>query len=170
MLPSPSLCHSIKFYIWSNSSSIMALNNVRKSVKSNCFQFSTRSIDHFPKSRFMKYLHSPLSRAQPILPRLEQNVFFWPICRLFGDEEHPPLPSGSEMNLIDILKEKFPSATDIAVVDISGGCGSMYEVFVESPAFKGIRIVKQHQMVNEALKAEIKDMHGLRISTAVSEQ
>lgn len=59
--------------------------------------------------------------------------------------------------------------TDIAVVDISGGCGSMYEVYVEAPDFTGIRVVRQHQLVTDALKAEIKDMHGVRISTAVTE-
>lgn len=44
----------------------------------------------------------------------------------------------------------------------------MYEVYVQAPEFKGVRIVKQHQMVTDALKAEIKEMHGVRISTAVS--
>lgn len=74
----------------------------------------------------------------------------------------------AEQKLISILKNRFPKATDIAVVDISGGCGSMYEVYVEAPDFKGVRTVKQHQLVTEALKAEIPAMHGLRISTQVS--
>ncbi|XP_059099311.1 bolA-like protein 3 [Tigriopus californicus] len=74
----------------------------------------------------------------------------------------------AEQKLIDILKNRFPKATDIAVVDISGGCGSMYEVYVEAPDFKGVRTVKQHQLVTEALKAEIPAMHGLRISTQIS--
>ena len=77
-------------------------------------------------------------------------------------------PPPNEKSLIDQLRVKFPKATDIAVVDVSGGCGAMFEVFIEAPDFKGIRIVKQHQLVNEALKSQIKEMHGLRISTAVS--
>jgi stress-induced morphogen len=76
---------------------------------------------------------------------------------------------GAEARLISLLRDRFPSATDMAVVDVSGGCGSMYEVFVEAPDFKGMRTVRQHQMITDALKAEIKDMHGLRISTAVSQ-
>jgi len=88
--------------------------------------------------------------------------------RYFSDSEDVSMPSPAEMHLLSILKEKFPLATDIAVNDISGGCGAMYEIFVESPDFKGIRLVKQHQMVTEALKGEIKDMHGLRVSTAPS--
>ena len=74
----------------------------------------------------------------------------------------------NEQKLIDQLRVKFPNATDIAVVDVSGGCGAMFEVFIEAPDFKGMRVVKQHQLVNQALKSEIKEMHGLRISTAVS--
>ena len=76
--------------------------------------------------------------------------------------------SAAEENLIKILSTAFPKATDIAVVDVSGGCGSMYEVHIEAPDFAGMRIVKQHQLVTKALSAEIKDMHGIRISTSES--
>jgi len=44
----------------------------------------------------------------------------------------------------------------------------MYQIFIESPKFKGVTMVKQHRMVNECLKDDIKSMHGLRISTAIS--
>ena len=53
----------------------------------------------------------------------------------------------------------------VKVEDISGGCGSMYRVEVESPMFAGVPLVKQHRMVNEVLKSEITEMHGLTIST-----
>ena len=76
--------------------------------------------------------------------------------------------NAAEENLIKILSTAFPKATDIAVVDVSGGCGSMYEVHIEAPDFAGIRIVKQHQLVTKALSSQIKDMHGIRISTAAS--
>lgn len=58
-------------------------------------------------------------------------------------------------------------AKSISVIDISGGCGAMYEIVVESSEFKGISRVKQHQLITDTLKNEIKDMHGLRIHTAV---
>uniref|UniRef100_A0A4X1W7M0 BolA family member 3 n=1 Tax=Sus scrofa TaxID=9823 RepID=A0A4X1W7M0_PIG len=48
-----------------------------------------------------------------------------------------------------------------------GGCGAMYEIQIESEEFKEKRTVQQHQMVNQALKEEIKGMHGLRIFTSV---
>jgi len=71
-----------------------------------------------------------------------------------------------ERKLVLKLQQRFPQA-HVEVRDISGGCGSMYEVYVVAEEFKGIKTVMQHRMVTEALKAEIKDMHGLRISTEV---
>ena len=90
--------------------------------------------------------------------------------RVEGVEVRQADGGGAEQELIQALSAGFPGATDIAVVDVSGGCGAMYEVYVEAPQFKGVRIVKQHQMVTQLLKEQIKDMHGLRISTAASEQ
>lgn len=79
--------------------------------------------------------------------------------------------SAGEQKLIDMLKKRFDTAKLVEAVDISGGCGSMYAVYVESNEFKKMRIVKQHQLVTEVLKAEIKDnMHGVRIQTAVPEE
>lgn len=74
-----------------------------------------------------------------------------------------------EVRIAAILKEKFPLASSLKVVDISGGCGAMYEVHIESSEFKGKRTVQQHQLVNQALKEEIQGMHGLRIFTGVPE-
>ncbi|XP_067905184.1 hypoxanthine-guanine phosphoribosyltransferase-like isoform X3 [Heterodontus francisci] len=75
--------------------------------------------------------------------------------------------TNGEVRIANILKNKFPHASAVKVVDISGGCGAMYEVHVESVEFKGKRVVQQHQMINQALKDEIQAMHGLRIFTTV---
>ncbi|XP_033124765.1 bolA-like protein 3 [Anneissia japonica] len=72
-----------------------------------------------------------------------------------------------EQKIVNVLKSKFPEATKIEVEDISGGCGAMYQVHVESEIFTNKRMVMQHRLVNEALSEEVKEMHGLRISTAV---
>ena len=85
------------------------------------------------------------------------------MVRSFSDSSGP-----AEERLVGVLRRAFPGATDVAVVDVSGGCGAMYEVYVEAAEFAGLRLVKQHQMVTKALQEEIRDMHGLRISTAVS--
>ncbi|KAF4041714.1 BolA-like protein [Phytophthora infestans] len=61
-------------------------------------------------------------------------------------------------------------AVHVKVTDVSGGCGSMFDVEVASPQFAGQSRVKQHRMVNEILKEEIKSMHGLTIRTMTPEQ
>ena len=43
----------------------------------------------------------------------------------------------------------------------------MYRMTVESPLFAGKSKIQQHRMVNEALAAEIKSMHGLNIKTSI---
>ncbi|XP_032085846.1 bolA-like protein 3 isoform X1 [Thamnophis elegans] len=72
-----------------------------------------------------------------------------------------------EIRMTRVLQEKFPQAAAIKVVDISGGCGAMYEIHIESEDFKEKKTIQQHQMVNQALSEEIKTMHGLRIFTSV---
>lgn len=63
-----------------------------------------------------------------------------------------------------MLKDKF-SPSDLSVRDISGGCGSMFAITVESPQFKGIPMIRQHRLVNEVLKDEIASWHGLQLKT-----
>ncbi|XP_040197429.1 bolA-like protein 3 [Rana temporaria] len=75
-----------------------------------------------------------------------------------------------EQRIAQVLKDRFPRAAHVRVVDISGGCGSMYEIHVESEDFREKRIVQQHHLINEALRDEIKSMHGLRIFTSVPSQ
>ncbi|ODM98575.1 BolA-like protein 3 [Orchesella cincta] len=75
--------------------------------------------------------------------------------------------SEGELQLKATIKKAFPTATEIIVEDISGGCGSMYQIYIEAPDFKGLSTVKQHLLVNQALKHEIKNMHGIRIQTGV---
>ncbi|KAG7159250.1 bolA-like protein 3 [Homarus americanus] len=75
-----------------------------------------------------------------------------------------------EAKLTDLLRQRFPQASAVEVQDISGGCGSMYEVWVEASDFKGLSRVKQHKLITETLKAEIKDMHGLRITTSMPDE
>lgn len=75
----------------------------------------------------------------------------------------------AEQKMISVLRDKFPKAKLIEVSDISGGCGAMFEICVIAPEFKGLNTVKQHRLINEALKEEIKDMHGIRIHTGIPE-
>lgn len=71
-----------------------------------------------------------------------------------------------EKKLVNLLREKL-NVADIHVQDISGGCGSMYEIFVSSIDFKGKNTVQQHRLVNKILKEEVKVLHGFRLKTAI---
>jgi stress-induced morphogen len=51
------------------------------------------------------------------------------------------------------------------VQDISGGCGSMYAIEIESPRFQGLTVIKQHKLVNQVLKEEIAQWHGVQLRT-----
>jgi stress-induced morphogen len=46
-----------------------------------------------------------------------------------------------------------------------GGCGSFYAIQIEHSSFKGLNTIKQHRLVNELLKDEIKGMHGLQVES-----
>jgi BolA-like protein 3 len=41
----------------------------------------------------------------------------------------------------------------------------MFRIHIESPLFLGKSLVQQHRYVNEALKDDIKQMHGLQLIT-----
>lgn len=69
-----------------------------------------------------------------------------------------------EQTIADKLKKAF-QPTQLQVEDISGGCGSMYQINITSEAFQGKPLVKQHRMVNEVLQEDIKNMHGLQLVT-----
>ncbi|CAG9809366.1 unnamed protein product [Chironomus riparius] len=69
----------------------------------------------------------------------------------------------SEHNLTAVLEKHFKG--EVRVFDVSGGCGAMFEVNIKSPEFKGMSLVKQHQMVNKILKEQVAQMHGIRIFT-----
>lgn len=41
----------------------------------------------------------------------------------------------------------------------------MYALDIESRKFKGLTVIKQHKLVNEILKDEIKSWHGVQLRT-----
>ncbi|XP_033339763.2 bolA-like protein 3 isoform X2 [Megalopta genalis] len=73
----------------------------------------------------------------------------------------------AEQKMKQILRNKFPRAKMIEVNDVSGGCGAMFEINVVALEFQGLTTMMQHRLINEALKEEIKDMHGIRIFTSI---
>ncbi|KAH7916699.1 bola-like protein [Hygrophoropsis aurantiaca] len=87
------------------------------------------------------------------------------MLRGFSTAPPPSKPlSDGEQTIYNKLSDKF-SPSELAVQDVSGGCGSFYAIKIASQSFKGLSTVKQHRMVTEALKQEIEGIHGLQIKT-----
>ena len=65
-----------------------------------------------------------------------------------------------------LLEQAFPDATEVSVVDRTGG-GDHFQVTVASRRFDGLSLVDQHRLVYDALAAPLADgsIHELRIKT-----
>ncbi|KAI8645928.1 bola protein [Parasitella parasitica] len=87
------------------------------------------------------------------------------IRRAFYTTEVPSGLNAGEKHIYNKLTEAF-SPHKLRVADVSGGCGSMYAIDIAAKKFEGTSIVKQHRMVNDILKEEIKGMHGLQLKTS----
>ena len=72
--------------------------------------------------------------------------------------------------LQELLTEAFPDATELSVVDRTGG-GDHFQVTVASPRFEGLSLVDQHRLVYDALASPLADgsIHELRIKTKGSQ-
>jgi stress-induced morphogen len=68
--------------------------------------------------------------------------------------------------LQDLLEQAFPDATELSVLDRTGG-GDHFQVTVATPRFEGLPLVDQHRLVYDALAAPLADgsIHELRIKT-----
>ena len=64
------------------------------------------------------------------------------------------------------LRHSFPAATELAVIDRTGG-GDHFQVVVADARFEGLSLVEQHRLVYEALDGPLQDgtIHELRIKT-----
>ncbi len=72
----------------------------------------------------------------------------------------------STQPLRELLEGAFPDATELDVVDRTGG-GDHFQVVVASASLDGLSLVEQHRRVYEALAAPLADgtIHELRIKT-----
>ena len=68
--------------------------------------------------------------------------------------------------LRELLRRSFPDATELSVVDRTGG-GDHFQVTVASGRFDGLSLVEQHRLVYDALAGPLGDgsIHELRIKT-----
>ncbi|KAL9543636.1 hypothetical protein MBANPS3_008023 [Mucor bainieri] len=87
------------------------------------------------------------------------------IRRAFYTTEAPAGLNAGEKHIYEKLSQAL-APHKLRVADVSGGCGSMYAIDIAAAKFEGTSIVKQHRMVNDVLKEEIKGMHGLQLKTS----
>jgi stress-induced morphogen len=68
--------------------------------------------------------------------------------------------------LDELLRQAFPDARELSVVDRTGG-GDHFHVTIVDPRFGGLPLVDQHRLVYAALDEPLKDgtIHELRITT-----
>ncbi|KAG2172387.1 hypothetical protein INT43_004929 [Umbelopsis isabellina] len=81
--------------------------------------------------------------------------------RLYSSESETASLTEGERHIYNKLTNEL-TPLRLQVADVSGGCGSMYAINIASAQFKGMSVVKQHRKINEILKEEIKEMHGLQ--------
>jgi stress-induced morphogen len=69
-------------------------------------------------------------------------------------------------SLRQLLETAFPDATELDVVDRTGG-GDHFQVVVAAPSLQGLTLVEQHRRVYQALAEPLADgtIHELRIKT-----
>jgi stress-induced morphogen len=65
-----------------------------------------------------------------------------------------------------LLESAFPDATELDVLDRTGG-GDHFQVVVTAPSLTGLSLVEQHRRVYQALAEPLADgtIHELRIKT-----
>ncbi|KAF4550702.1 BolA-like protein 1 [Elsinoe fawcettii] len=118
---------------------------------------------------------SRLSALRPTTPSLFLNrPLTAPITLRHYSAATAPSPSTPDLSHLDPAETKIHSIltdklkpTDLEVRDVSGGCGSMYAINVTSEAFRGLSVIKQHRLVNAALKEEMAGWHGCQVRTRV---
>lgn len=85
------------------------------------------------------------------------------IAPRFARRLYSTRPTGEYENKIFSLLENDFKPKELLVQDISGGCGSMFAIRIESAEFKGLTPVKQQQLVYKSLGEELPKWHGLQL-------
>jgi stress-induced morphogen len=74
-----------------------------------------------------------------------------------------PMQHVNAQMLQDRLREYLQS-DQVEVLDISGGCGSSFEVYAVSDMFEGKRLLQRHKLVNEGIgQSLMAEIHALSI-------
>ncbi|KAG9189386.1 hypothetical protein G6011_06254 [Alternaria panax] len=140
------------------------LRRITSAAATPCLR-STRRLLTISPSALCRARQSPALRSG----LLRQAQLSTPCTRSYSQSasvtpEAPDYLNEAELHVFNKIKAEL-DPVKLEVQDISGGCGSMYAIQVESPKFKGLTVIKQHKLVNEVLKDEIKSWHGVQLRT-----
>jgi len=58
----------------------------------------------------------------------------------------------------------------LEIIDLSGNCGTSFQIKIKSSDFNGKNVISQHRMVNEILKDELKTIHALQLKTEATDK
>ena len=72
----------------------------------------------------------------------------------------------AESDIWELLHKEL-EPTRLEVKDVSGGCGSMYAIEIQSERFRGLRMLGQQKLVNKVLGERVKQWHGVQMRTSI---
>ncbi|ORY15105.1 bola protein [Clohesyomyces aquaticus] len=112
--------------------------------------------------------HAPLAKRSSASSRSRLSHHPATVTRPYSQNATPLEPpdhlSEGELHVFRKIKAEL-DPVKLEVQDISGGCGSMYALEIESAKFNGLTVIKQHKLVNSILADEIKSWHGVQLRT-----
>ncbi|KAH7277209.1 hypothetical protein KP509_39G039700 [Ceratopteris richardii] len=77
---------------------------------------------------------------------------------------------GVSKKVVEAALQSKLNPTFLSVLDTSGGCGASFMVEIASAAFEGKRLLERHRLVNAALADEMKEIHALSVTKALTPQ
>ncbi|CAD7932205.1 unnamed protein product [Amoebophrya sp. A25] len=97
--------------------------------------------------------------------RMQQQLGFGSSGRYFS------ATSGGEYeaSVAATLQSAFGNDAQVKVIDRSGGCGTSYEIQVESTKFEGKSRLQRERLVQQPIRAEIEKWHAVTIKTYLPE-
>ncbi|KAI3651399.1 hypothetical protein MP228_003741 [Amoeboaphelidium protococcarum] len=68
--------------------------------------------------------------------------------------------SSLESSMKSKIQQSISPLNHLEIHDVSGGCGTSFELLIVSPSFEGKNTLARHRLINSLLETEIKQMHA----------
>lgn len=87
-------------------------------------------------------------------------------CRRQSRHFAPNVEGMSSKEEVERLLVEALAPTSVEVVDVSGDCGSAFDVHVVSAKFAGMNRLAKHRLIHDALSSVMGKIHALSVKTA----